>query len=63
MCSFHSPRMVWIFQIDPMRAGSAVGAMPKIQISAGPVGGTAASGTPTGNQQPLFKISVNPQSL
>ena len=55
--------MYWIFQIDPMRAGSAVGAMPKIQISAGPVGGTAASGTPTGNQQPLFKISVNPQSL
>jgi len=50
-------------KIDPMRAGSAVGAMPKIQISAGPVGGTAASGTPTGNQQPLFKISVNPQSL
>ena len=46
-----------------MRAGGAVGAMPKIQISAGPVGGTGPSGTQTANQQPLFKISVNPQSL
>jgi len=50
-------------KIDPMRAGGAVGAMPKIQISAGPVGGNGPSGTPTANQQPLFKISVNPQSL
>jgi len=50
-------------KIDPMRAGGAVGAMPKIQISAGPVGGTGPSGTQTANQQPLFKISVNPQSL
>lgn len=50
-------------KIDPMRAGGGVGAMPKIQISAGPVGGTGPSGTPTANQQPLFKISVNPQSL
>jgi histone H3/H4 len=50
-----------IIKINPGAPSSLAGAMPKFQISAAPPG---MGGAPMpAAQQPLFKISVNPQTL